>query len=122
LLLTYQPIQYRKDLVPKASLPQCAHPSSSYKRPQYRRSHNTYGSNSSLIYPALLTNHSKHPTSSSLDAQRNSRLHANDRLKIATFFHLDYYLILRTNILCFIALGQIYIHQVYGKPFDIYFF
>jgi hypothetical protein len=121
-LLTHQAINHIQDLVAQAGLTQRSHSGRQSERPQHWQRNNTDSTNSRFIQPTLLSHHCQHATSGTLQGQRKSCLHANNRLKISTLLQLYQYLIFIANLLRLVSLNLIRANEIISKSLNIYIF
>jgi len=121
-LLTHQAIHHIQYLIAQAGLTQRSHASCQSKRPQHRQRYDANRANSRFIQPALLPHHCQHAAGGTLYGQRQSRLHANDCLKISTLLQLHQDLIFIANLLSLVSLNLIRAHEIISKSLNIYLF
>jgi hypothetical protein len=121
-LLAHKAVNHVEYLVREAGLSHGSHACCQHQRPEHRHGYYAHGSYCRLVQPLLLPDHCQHAASSALNGHRERRLHADDGLKVATLFQLHHHLIFVADLLCLVALCHVDVHQVAGKPFDVYFF
>jgi hypothetical protein len=69
-----------------------------------------------------LTDQRQYAPGGTLQGERKSCLHTNNRLKIATLLQLHQYLIFTAYLLRLVSLRQVEIHQIGRQPPNIYLF